>query len=84
MALPPPPTLLDEITDFLLERPTPKQIIAFQPSDTLNDRLHDLLNKKTDIGLSLTEQEELDRFVQMGSLLTILRAKAKLKLRAEE
>ena len=45
MALPPPPTLLDEITDFLLERPTPNQIIAFQPSDLLNDRLHDLLNK---------------------------------------
>jgi hypothetical protein len=45
MALAPPDTLFDEITDFLVKRPTPDEIIAFKPSEAMNRRAHELLER---------------------------------------
>ncbi len=80
MALAPPDMLLDEITDFLVSSPSSEQIIAFQASEGLNQRLHELLDKNREEGLSLDERVELNRFLEMGHLLTLLKAKARLKL----
>ena len=76
----PADTLFDEITDFLISSPTVEQIIAFQASDTLNQRLHDLLDKNKSDSLSTDEEIELDTFLKIGHLLTMLKAKAKLRL----
>ena len=45
MSLAPPTTLFDEITDFLASAPTKEQIIIFKPSQFLDNRLHELLDK---------------------------------------
>lgn len=76
----PAETLLDEIADFLLSRPLPEDVIAFQPSDGLNIRLHDLLDRNKSGALSIEEREELDQFLQYDHLFTMLKAKARLKL----
>jgi hypothetical protein len=80
MAVAPPNTLFDEVTDFLLSGPTPEQIIEFQPSEALNQRLHDLLDKNSEESLNPEERDELNRFLEIGHLFTILKAKARLKL----
>lgn len=80
MAVAPPTTLVDEITDFLITRPTPEEIIAFKTPETINQRLHDLLDKNRNEGLTLDEREELNHFLLVGHLLTILKAKARLQL----
>ncbi len=80
MAVAPPNTLFDEITDFLVSSPTPEQIIEFQPSEALNQRLHDLLDKNREENLTPEERDELDQFLEIGHLFTILKAKARLKL----
>lgn len=76
-------TWVDEITDFLLSRPTAEQIIAFRVSDPVDERLHELLDKNQDDELSTSERAELDGFLQLDHLFTILKAKARLKLRSK-
>jgi hypothetical protein len=80
MALAPADMLFDQIADFLISRPTAAQIIAFKASDQLDQRLHELLDKKSGAGLTPDERAELDRFLQINHLLTVLKAKARLKL----
>jgi hypothetical protein len=80
MAIATPEMLPDEITDFLITSPSPEQIIAFQPSEGLNERLHELLEKNREETLSPEEHIELNRFLEIGHLLTMLKAKARLKL----
>ena len=80
MAVAPPETLFDEITDFLVSRPTPEEIIAFKPSEMLDQRLHELLDKNSAGELPAPERAELDRFLQINHLLIMLKAKARLKL----
>jgi hypothetical protein len=84
MAIAPPNALFDEITDFLLSAPAPQQIIAFKPSKELDDRLHELLEKNGQERLTQEERVELDTFLQVDHLLTILKAKARLKLAGQE
>jgi len=84
MDIAPAETLFDEITDFLLSRPTPEQIVAFEASEMLNERLHELLDKNREEGLKAEENAELESFLKIGHLLTILKAKARLKLSGDE
>jgi hypothetical protein len=80
MNLAPAETLFDEVTDFLGSRPTPEEIINFTPSDELNTRLHDLLDKNQAENITPEERAELDRFLQIDHLFTLLKAKARLKV----
>lgn len=73
-------TFFDEITDFLLEKPEPEEIIAFRASPELDERLHMLLDKNREDELSADEQAELEAFLQYGHLLTTLKIKARQKL----
>jgi len=76
----PAETLFDEITTFLLSQPTPEHIIAFRPSEQLNQRLHDLLDKNKQQALSSDERAELERFLQVDHLFMLLKVKARLLL----
>lgn len=80
----PAETLFDEITDFLMSQPTIEDIIAFQISETLNKRLHELLDKNSEETITADERSELDMFLHYGHILSMLRAKARLKLLEDE
>jgi hypothetical protein len=79
MAIAPDRTLFDEITDFLASAPTAEQIIAYKPSDILDQRLHELLDKNSAEQLTVEERKELDEFLRINHLLTVVTAKARLK-----
>ena len=76
---PPAETLLDEITDFLAQVPTAEEILAFKPSETLNQRLHDLLDRAGEGVLTDIEQQELNEYLRMSHLLKMLKGKLRLK-----
>jgi hypothetical protein len=84
MALAPADTLFDQITDFLISRPTAEQIVEFRASEQLDQRLHELLDKNSGAGLTPDERAEMDRFLQVNHLLIVLKAKARLKLADRE
>ncbi|MBC7811646.1 MAG: hypothetical protein H7175_10890 [Burkholderiales bacterium] len=72
------------MTSFLLSRPTPEQVIEFQASDAVNDRLHELLDKNSEGSLTAEEQSELNRFLEYDHIFTMLKAKARLQLAGED
>ena len=72
-------TLFSEIIDFLASTPTPEHIIAFKPSDQLEQRLSDLLTKNRADSLSVEEREELDEFLRMNHFMNMLKIRARQK-----
>lgn len=80
MALPPATTLFDEITDFLAGAPSMEAILAYQPSAELTQRLHHLLDKNTEAVITSDERAELDEFLRLNDLLSMLKAKTRLRL----
>jgi hypothetical protein len=75
-----PDMLFEELSEYFLSHMSPEEIIAFKPSDALDERLHELLDKNGAGTLTREERTELDRFLQVNHLLILLKAKARLKL----
>jgi hypothetical protein len=80
MAIAQPTILFDEILDFLASTPTPQQIIAFKPSDNLQERLDDLLERNRQETLMPDEREELNEFLRMNHFMNMLVIRARQKL----
>ncbi len=76
-------TLFDEILDFLASSPTPERIIAFHPSETLQERARVLLDKQQSESLSAEESAELDDFARMNHFMSMLKIRARKKLADE-
>lgn len=73
-------TLFDEILDFLASTPTPEQIVAFHPSEALQSRLHELLDRNREGILSDDESAELDEFSRMNHLMSMLKIRARKRI----
>ena len=74
------PEMFTEIIDFLASTPTPEHIIAFRPSDQLEQRLDDLMQKNRDDTISVEERQELDEFLRMNHFMNMLKIRARQKL----
>ncbi len=74
-------TVFGEITDFLATNPTPEEIIAYSLPDDLKVRAHELLERNGEGELSLDERDEMFDFVRVDQMMTLLKAKMKLKLK---
>jgi len=75
-----PSPIFNEILDLLASTPTPEQIIAFQPSEALEQRLAYLLEQNQRDRLSAKERAELDEFLQLNHLMNMLKIRARQKL----
>lgn len=80
MAVAQPDTLFLEIIDFLASTPTPEDIIAFKPSDRLEQRLSDLLEQNRQDTLTIEGRTELDEFLRMNHFMNMLKIRAREKL----
>lgn len=72
------PMVSDEqaIIEVLTSQPTPAQILALQPSPTLQERVSELLQRKRQDGLSSTEAAELERYLFLEHLVRMAKARA--------
>lgn len=80
MAIAPPLTMFNEILDFLASTPTPEDIIAFKPSDTLSQRALYLLERNREDELTSEERIEMDEFMRMNHFMNMLKIRSRLKL----
>jgi hypothetical protein len=71
-----------EVLDFLLTRPTPREIVAFKVSAAAQRRLRTLLNKNREEGLTEAESGELDLYEQLDQVMALLKVKAFRVLKA--
>ncbi len=72
--------LVDEITDFLVSTPTLEEIIAFKPSEVLDERVHYLLDLNSEGEITPEEHKELEKYIELDHVMTMLKLKARLKL----
>jgi hypothetical protein len=84
MAYVPEQTAEDAVTDFLGTAPTLEAIAAYRLPDFLQRRAHELLDKNREGSLSDEERAEMEEFRRIDHLLTLIKAKARLQLKASE
>lgn len=72
-------TLKDVVTDFLASAPSLDEIAAYRLPSDLQARAHLLLSKNQEGSLTSEERAEMDEFRQIDHLLTLVKAKARLK-----
>jgi len=73
-----PAIIVDEIYDFLLSAPSLRQVRDYEVSETIEERIEYLLARNRQSVISDDEQLELNEFMAISHLLTML------KIRAEE
>ena len=76
------PTYL-EILDFLINRPTSKQITNFKVSEESQIRLQELLQKNRETDFNPSEVLELNLYEQLDTLMTMMKVRAYAALKAQ-
>ena len=66
----------DYFLDFVVEKATPQEILAFEIPESVRERAIELLDKQDDGELSKEESRELEQMAQVDRLLMALKAKA--------
>lgn len=76
-------TIKDVVTDFLGSAPTLEEIAAYHLPAELQARARELLDKNREGRLSDDERTEMEAYRQIDHLLTLVKAKARLKLKEQ-
>lgn len=66
----------EDILDFLAGAPSVDDIIAFRPQREAQNRFSDLLEANRARKLSLSEEEELDHYIRIDRMMSLLKVKA--------
>lgn len=80
MSTAPAQTVFDLITDFLIAEPTTDEILAYRLPDELEERARYLLRRQREASLTTDEELELHDFIRADDMMTLLKAKARLRL----
>jgi hypothetical protein len=70
------PLIYDELLDFLLERATPEEILAFKASEKAEERAEYLLDGNNAGILSPEERIELQQMTYFDRKISVLKAQA--------
>jgi hypothetical protein len=67
----------DEIIDFIAAGTTPEAVVAFRPSDSVQQRVAELVERSTDGSISSDEQSELEDYLQLEHIMIMAKARAR-------
>lgn len=70
------PPLYDEFLDFLIDKATPEEILAFQASPEAQEQAQLFLERNSAGTLTLDEQQTLSQMVEYERFMALLKAKA--------
>jgi hypothetical protein len=73
----------EEIIDFIAAGTSPRDVIAFQPSEAAKVRVADLIHREKTTGLSPEETAELDHYLQLEHVMRLAKARARAYLAHE-
>jgi hypothetical protein len=76
-------TVKEVVTDFLGSAPTLEEIAAYRLPADLQNRAHQLLDRNRAGTLTPDERNEMNEFSQIDHLMTLVKAKARLKLKSQ-
>ncbi len=83
MNLTPEVTVSDVITDFLGSAPSLQEIVSYRLPEEFQARSHALLDKNRNGTMSEEDRAEMEQFRQIDHLMTLVKAKARLKLEGQ-
>jgi len=72
--------LQPEVAEFLASSPTVQELVCFRPSETVANRVNELLKRNRQGLLTDVEQAELDQYETIDYLMSLVKAKARLRL----
>jgi hypothetical protein len=70
------PAPYDEFVEFLIQKLTPEEIVAFKASDEAQARARELLDHNNAGTLTSDEAEELQRMLDFERMFVVLKARA--------
>ena len=73
----------EEIIDFIATGTSPGAVAKFRPSDEARARVHDLIVREKDGGLTVDEASELGHYLQLEHLMRLAKARARKHLSDE-
>jgi len=74
----------DEIIDFIAAGTTPEAVIAFRPSDGVQKRVEELVERSKDGSISSEEQSELEDYLQLEHIMIMAKARARQHMKLGE
>ena len=66
----------EEIIDFIAAGTTPEAVLAFRPSDGVQRRVADLVERSKQGSISAEEQSELEDYLQLEHIMIMAKARA--------
>jgi len=67
----------DEIIDFIAAGTTPEAVVAFRPSDSVQQRVTELVERSKEGSISAEEQSELEDYLQLEHIMIMAKARAR-------
>jgi hypothetical protein len=67
----------EEVIDFIAAGTTPEAVAAFRPSDSVQRRVEELMERSKGAGLSAEEQSELEDYLQLEHIMIMAKARAR-------
>ncbi|AEI46968.1 hypothetical protein [Runella slithyformis] len=71
---------IDEIIEFIISSPNPEKVLAYRPSQALQERIEDLIYKKKTSFLSNEENIELERYLLIEHIMIMAKKRARKEL----
>jgi hypothetical protein len=76
-------SIFSELADFLISQPSLEDIIAYRVPSAAQERIDDLLEKNREGGLTAGENEEMAKLLAISHLMSLAKAKARLRAAGE-
>jgi hypothetical protein len=67
----------EEVVDFIASGTTPDRVVHFHPSESVKERVDDLISREKTAGLSEEEKSELDLYMQLEHIMRLAKARAR-------
>ena len=67
----------EEIIDFIAAGATPQALLAFRPSDGVQRRVAELVERSKQGSISAEEQSELEDYLQLEHIMIMAKARAR-------
>lgn len=84
MAVAPDKTPIGVMSNFLGTAPSLEEIIAYRLPEYWQERAHNLLDKNREAGLTDDERAEMEEFMEIDHIMTLIKAKAHRQLQEQK
>lgn len=71
------PKAYEEVIDFIAAGTSPRNVVAFRPSEDAKARVAELIERERGGELSSEEESELEHYLQLEHLMRLAKARAR-------